>query len=193
MNIEQSGSTQVADIVKNFDYQLRVSDAKVVGIFSDAAGEGKSFALTQLLPHLCDVYKRKTLVVDLTNKPCEILAKAFGVESKARSETQSLEISTRFKNINYVTNDELLIFSKSSLDNYTKINRFIKKCRDDYDLIIVNTSTLKRSKNTIFPEVSLDAAVLVRSKRSLGKNGVILKEILDRDIDLLGIIYNEGV
>jgi tryptophan synthase alpha subunit len=102
---------------------------------------------------------------------------------------------TNVKGLSYVHLENLMFLQtlprpeKSSglMAYYTEISKA-------YDLVFINIKTHKRSHETIVPDLPIDSAVLIRSKRSigLGKTPITL-DVCDREVPVIGIVMNEGV
>ena len=171
--------TSLHTLAKNVDYTLRVHGAKSVLIVSDYEGEGKSTFLKSCAPVISELYEKKILIFDCQD------------DEKSNVDLSQL-LST--PNLSYVRESELSFLSTlppsekiSSLAAY-----FYELCKG-YDIVFVNMKTSRRAEKTVFPYIPLDGAIIVRSKKSVGKmDKHVTEELRDREIPILGLVFNEG-
>jgi hypothetical protein len=170
-------SKQVHSLATKLDYAIRMSGAKSILMASDEQGEGKTSALATCAPVLAELYGKKILVLNMS--------------------TESFE-----KNLSLKNNKNIMIVNTSDLDflndqdeqeKTKRLNTYINEMSESFDQIFININTLRRAEKTKLPDIKIDGAVIIRSEKSLGqKIKPITEDILDREIPILGLIYNEG-
>jgi hypothetical protein len=175
-------------LAKNIDYTLRLSKAKSVLVASDLELEGKSTFLKECLPILAGLYEKKVLVYD-----CQDADEMFDISLNKEEHDQFIQ-STHIPNLDYI-NEKNLFFLKhlSGAEAMSAISSYFNEVSKDYDVVFVNMKTLRRAQNTKIPAVPLDGAIIVRSTKSMGKiQKHVTEELRDRQIPILGLVYNEG-
>lgn len=179
---------ELREIAKNLDYSLRINGCKNVVVMSDRPREGKSAFLAHCLPILCELYDKNVLVFDLQSERNDYLECQLIPIDLHQHEVQK----TRVKGLDYVHASDCIplnIVSDSEMSRI--INIKFEELSAPYDVVFINT---KFAAGSSLPLLPLDGAILVRSRKSLGKaKNEVSNELMDRDIPVLGIVMNEGV
>lgn len=178
-------------IAKNIDYALRINSAKYILVASDCAGEGKSLFLSECIPVLAEIYKKKVLIYDCQVERNDLLEKAMSVSNSKYQFTRQ----TDSKGLDYLHGDDLSFIkglpeaekASSLISHFTEVTR-------NYDVVFINMKTLKRAEKTVLPVLPIDGAILVRSSKSIGdQEKFITNELSDREIPIIGLVRNEGI
>ena len=177
---------ELHNLVKNLDYSLRLNKAKYVLLCSDREGEGKSTFLASCLPLLADIYQKQILIYD-----CQNGEDLIGATNKEINDPFIKK--TAFAGVDYIHQDDLdFIKTAVTEDKVALANTHLVEIAKDYDVVFINMKTLKRADKTTLPALPIDGAVLVRSKKSMGANSKpVTNELLDREIPILGLVWNE--
>lgn len=185
------GLSAIQNISKNLDFSLRLKGSKTVAVVSDRTREGKSAFIVHCLPVFCDLYKRKVLVFDFQPEKNDFLEKNMAISGAGCKFVRNTSVN----GLDYVhVNDLSFLNSLSNSEREREINSYYQELSSGYDIVFVNTKTLKQAGNTNLTVLPIDGAVLVRSNKTLGNKKLpITTEIMDRDIPILGIVMNEGV
>lgn len=169
MSQKDSASLAVHEVVKNLDYSLRLSGASRILIASDKKGEGKTTFAENCLPLLSEIYKRK--IVFITDQSSSAIEGIDNLSSKD------------FAFLTGLKKEEAKASREAYMDELSK----------NYDAIFVDSSTLKRAEKTRLPKFKVDGALLVRTSKTVGSTRLpITEEILDKEIPVIGIVYNEA-
>lgn len=182
---------EIHHIVKNLDYSLRQLKAKYVLLVSDQAEEGKSSFLSACSPLLAEIYQRKILVYDCQNERDDLLEKEFS----ANSESVQFIRSTSIQGLDYLHQDDLeFVKSVPEAERFHLMTNHLTEVAKDYDVVFINMKTLKRAHKTTIPPLPIDGAIIIRSSKSIrSKDRPITDELQDREIPILGLVYNEGL
>jgi hypothetical protein len=169
MKQQDSASLAVHEVVKNLDYSLRLSGASRVLIASDMQGEGKSTFASNCLPLLSEIYKRKVLyITDQSSNAIE------GID-------------------NLTSKDFVFLSGLKKEESDSQRETYMNELGKNYDVVFVDSTTLKRAEKTRLPLINVDGALLVRTKKTIGSSRLpVTEEILDRQIPVIGIVYNEA-
>ena len=178
------------NIVKNFDFALRVKHTKSVLIASDNEKEGKSTFIRECAPVLCNLYKRKVLIFDCQQERQQHLEKTLSPSSINHQFIRE----TSVKGLDYIHAEDLLFLETlPQPEKSSGLIAYFNEISKAYDLVMINMKTFKRADKTVFPAIPIDGAILVRSKKSIGSGKKpITSEIRDREIPIIGIVMNEG-
>ena len=169
MNQQDSASIAVHELVKNLDYSLRLSGAKRVLIASDKQGEGKSTFAANCLPLLGEIYKRKVLFI--TDQSANTIE---GID-------------------NLTSKDFAFLTGLKKADAAAQRETYMNELSKNYDVVFVDSSTLKRAEKTRLPKINVEGALLIRTSKTVGNSRKpITEEILDKEIPIIGIVYNEA-
>ncbi|MFT6070410.1 MAG: Mrp family chromosome partitioning ATPase [Bacteriovoracaceae bacterium] len=169
MKQQDSASLAVHELVKNLDYSLRLSGASRVLIASDKQGEGKSTFAENCLPLLSEIYKRKVLFI--TDQSANAIEGIDNLSSK----------------------DFAFLTGLKKEESQAQREAYMIELSKNYDVVFVDSSTLKRAEKTRLPKIIVDGAILVRSSSTVGsKRKPVTEEILDKEIPVIGIVYNEA-
>lgn len=180
---------QIHGLVKNLDYSLRLKKIKNLGIFSDKQGEGKTTFICSCIPLMAKIYKRKILVLDLSSVKSDEVKRYFTHDVENQN-----HINSRFSNVDYISKDLIdSLNSSEDLNPDQKVETYLKETGKLYDLVVINTNTMRRAEKTVFPEIKFDGAVLLRTDETVGEESVMVNEIKDRNIPIIGTVHNEGI
>jgi hypothetical protein len=184
-----SSNEEINELVKNLDYSLRVKEIKTLGVFSDKQGEGKSTFICACIPLMAKIYNKKILVLDMGTVKTDNVARYFTLD-----DNEETQLNTRFDGVDYISHNLINQLNTSDqLSSDAKVSRYLNDTTKLYDLVVVNTNTLRRAEKTVFPEIVFDGAVLLRTDETVGKESVMVNEIIDRSIPIIGTIHNEGL
>lgn len=178
---------EMHNLVKNLDYSLRLNSAKYVLLASDREGEGKSTFLYSCLPLLAKIYQRQVLIYD-----CQSDESLIGI-SPSQGEEQFIK-KTKYTGVDYIHQDDLTFLKAASAeDKVTLANTHFAEISKDYDVVFINMKTMKRFNKTKIPGLPIDGAILMRSPKSLNESlKPVTNELLDREIPILGLVWNKG-
>ena len=181
---------EIHHIVKNLDYSLRQLKAKFVLLVSDQASEGKSSFLSACSPLLADIYQRKVLIYDCQNEREDLLETELGTIS----DNGQFIRSTSIPGLEYLHQDDLdFIRLAPENERLHLTTNHLTEIAKDYDVVFINMKTLKRASKTTIPALPIDGAIIIRSSKSLRANErPVTSELLDREIPILGLVFNEG-
>jgi hypothetical protein len=180
---------QIHGLIKNLDYSLRLKNVKTLGVFSDKQGEGKSTFICTCVPLMAKIYKKKILVLDMSTVKSDEVKRYFTLDPNAEN-----QLNSRFQGVDYISHNLINQLNTSDvLTSDAKVSTYLSDTAKLYDLVVVNTNTLRRAEKTIFPEIKFDGAVLLRTEETVGEESVMVNEIIDRNIPIVGTIHNEGL
>ncbi|MDF2985998.1 MAG: capsular exopolysaccharide family [Eubacterium sp.] len=172
---------------------------KSIAITSCSNEEGKTQLAADLAINLA-IMGKKILLIDLdfrkTSNSKNDKTRAFGAYGIYQYFTCSVEISdilckTNFENLYYINagkpngNPMSIICSE-------KLGTFINQEEKKYDLIIIDTSSIGDTPDSVIISAMADAAVLI-AKKGYTKISDIIKaqdQLLKADANLIGVILN---
>lgn len=176
----------VHNLAKNLDYSLRLNRAKYVLVASDREGEGKSTFLATCLPVLAQIYQRQVLIYDCqSDETLEGISISQGKEQFTKR--------TNHQGVDYINQDDLsFLKTVGAEDQVALANTHFAEITKEYDVVFINMKTMKRFNKTVIPGLPIDGAVLVRSPKSIDESvKPITDELLDREIPILGLVWNK--
>jgi hypothetical protein len=178
---------EMHNLVKNIDYSIRLNSAKYVLLASDRMGEGKSTFLATCLPLLAKLYSRQVLIYD-----CQSDEQLTGMTS-SESDDQFIK-KTKYPGVDYIHQDDLSFLKTASPeDKVTLANTHFAEISKDYDVVFINMKTMKRFAKTKLPGLPIDGAIIMRSPKSINESiKPITNELQDREIPILGLVWNKG-
>lgn len=184
-------NTNQQNIIKNLDFALRAHKPKSVIIVSDQAKEGKSTFICEYVPYLCDLYDRRILVFDCQTERKDILENTM---ISSHADPQFIHKTTT-KGLDYIhVNDLFFLETLPQPSGISSLTAFFNKISRNYDSVFINIKTLKKADKTVFPGLPIDAAIVVRSKKTLFKKArPVTDELKSRDIPILGLVMNGGL
>lgn len=179
------------NIAKNLDYSLRVKAIKSILVTSDCEREGKSTFIKECAPLLCDLYKRKVLVFDCQLEKNDLLEKSLSTKDVNHQFIRETSVS----GLDYIHSDDLFFLETLPRpEKVTSLVAYFNEVSRVYDVVLINMKTLRRADKTTFPALPIDSAIIVRSRKSIGKKKKLMtEELLDREIPILGLMLNEGI
>jgi hypothetical protein len=178
------------ELARNLDYSLRLNKAKRVLVVSDRRAEGKSFFIKECVPYMAELYQKKILVLDLGLSHDENLKEDLAAKDPIESEI----VETAYPDVDYVSIENLKFLEVADAGEKEKrLDHYVSQLMKFYDNIFINTNTKRNVGATVLPNLLVDGAVIIRSKKSVYHPvKKITDELLDREIPIVGIIDNEG-
>lgn len=178
------------ELARNIDYSIRLNKAKRVLIVSDRRAEGKSFFIKECVPYIADLYQKKILILDLGLSSDENLKDAL----KAKDPIESEIVETAHPEVDYVGLENLKFLDVIDAGEKEKrLDQYVSQLVKFYDNIFINTNTKRNAGATVLPNLFVDGAIIIRSKKSIyNLKKSVTDEVLDREIPIIGIIDNEG-
>ncbi len=168
-------TVELEKVATNVNYLMAKEDLKSLVVISDKKGEGKTTFIYSIAPILNRLYSKRILIINEVIDTTDNLASLLGVK-----ESSEIIAKTSHKGIDYVD------LSLANID--------IKDSYEFYDLILVNTQTKREKSNFDIKSKNIDGAILITSKRSKKLiDGEISNVILDKNIPVVGILYNGGI
>lgn len=166
-------------LANNLNYLVNSKGMKTLLVYSDLKGEGKTEFISTIIPKYCSLFTKRTLIIEMADTLVDNLKDLLEVKKSSND----FVFNTKVKGLDY-----LLV-----QDN--ELNKLVtKEIVDFYDLIIINSKNLN-SDGTIneLPKLNIDGALVIRSKKTLGKTNLKNTNILlDKNIPMVGFIFNEA-
>jgi Mrp family chromosome partitioning ATPase len=171
---------------------IEKNNIRTLAILSEFTIEGKSFFAATLCAALSKFYQKKVLLIDTSTTKNSFSSLVTSAKSK-----DPIIKKTKFENfdIAYIKDFPQ---KDGELTEY-QIDAIAKEYSEDYSLVIIDTTAFGiRNKNNAHPLViarRCDSSILVVSeissnRKELDKFQLNLK---DSHLNLLGVIYNDGV
>lgn len=178
---------EVHNLAKNIDYSLRLNGAKFVLLASDRMGEGKSTFLVNCLPVLSKIYQRQVLIYD-----CQSDEELIGI-SPFQGNDQFIK-KTKYSGVDYIHQDDLSFLNSANPEDKVSVaNSHFLEISKDYDVVFINMKTMNKFNKTKIPGLPIDGAIIMRSRKSINESlKPITNELQDREIPILGLVWNEG-
>lgn len=178
----QSISTQNVDLIDEIstkiNYLISAKNLKTLLIYSENKSEGKTTCILNIAPSLCNLYKKRVLILDHSDKSTDSLENLL----EANEVADEIILKTKYSGVDYIR--------QSALDDK---NIKLNDLTSFYDLVLVNTTNYNDESKISIPPITYDGAILVRTNNTLGnKVGKNSKNVLDINIPIVGIILNEG-
>jgi len=165
-------------IATKINYLISSSDSKTLLVYSDNKSEGKTTAILSIAPVMRSLYQRRVLILDHSNKATDDLEKLLVTQDF----DDNFVSKTKFSGVDFIR--------QSTLDDKSIS---LEHLEEYYDLVLVNTTNYRDETKVSIPTIKYDGALLVRTNKSLGnKMGINSKNVLDINIPIIGIIFNEG-
>lgn len=174
-------------------------DTKVISITSCDASDGKSTVSFEISKSLCEIGK-KVLYIDADMRK-SLFAERFTNEKEPTGLSHYLSGQSEFEDTVYTTNKENLdvIFSGKFPTNPAELlsgDRFpqlIKKAREIYDFIIIDTPPLGLVSDAMLCVAQSDGAIMViSSERTKSKNAKQVKATIEKTgVKIIGCVLNE--
>lgn len=164
-NIVISNDSNSLQVLKNMEFSLRTKCPKTILVTADYPEEGHGEFTLDLIKDLTTVYGHQIFVLDLN--------------------TDSILNSDSYKNMKYQNISELDYLENDNIKFKIYLDELSK--HNDYTFII---HQVKRNiTSTTLPETKFDAAIIVRTSKSIGlnKSRYITNLIKDADLPVLGL------
>lgn len=174
------------ELIKNLEHNMQLSQAKSIFIYSELEEEGVTTFIDTTIPALSQIYNKKTLVFDMSRKNIDCMDFMERLDGPKDGFIEKTNIS----NIDYLELKSLTFLKGLSREErIIKANSFYNELVNLYDVVFIKNSAKK-----LIPPFKLDGAVLIKSKKSDSlKETSLTNKLKDRNIPLLGLVYNEGL
>lgn len=162
------------EVLRNLDFWTRAKSTKNILFASDYHGEKHFQTAHELAHHFQEIYRRSVVILDLRQDATEIVGETVGDD------------------IQYQNARELVWLYTGEKINDRKLDAHVKALSEQNSIVFLIQDVRRNVIDTRLPEIEMDAAVLIRSKRSVGagKKRFVTDLIKDARLPILGLIYN---
>jgi capsular exopolysaccharide synthesis family protein len=170
---------------------------KVLGITSAASGEGKTFCAYHLAQSFATIGKR-TLLIDFDFYNSQ-LTQSLNLENErgyldyAASRDGQIIYQTPKPNLFLVPSGKAKIHEAGGIDSQDEkiLDQFIRSCRDDFDIILIDTSPVGITPEYLTLNKYVDYTLLIAKDQVTEKNDLQrISQLIDQNRIKGGIIYN---
>ena len=171
--------------------------AKVLGITSAASGEGKTFCAYHLAQSFAAIGKR-TLLIDFDFYNSQLtqslnLGDELGYLDYVASDKEQIIYQTPKPNLFLVPSGKVKIHKAGGIDSHDEkiLEQFIKRCREDFDIILIDTSPVGITPEYLTLNKYVDYTLLIAKDQVTEKSDLQrISQLIDQNRIKGGIIFN---
>jgi len=178
-NLENVQLPPLDEIVTNLNYLIASKNIKTLLVFSENKGEGKSHFIYSVSPVFDSIYNKRVLILDFSESGTDSLNEIL----ETNQSQSDLVFNTKFKGVDYISDVDPI-----------NLNIIESEVISFYDLVLINSTNYRNEQNLAIPDFNIDGAIIIRTDKTLNsKFGKVTNSILDKNIPIVGIVYNGAI
>lgn len=176
-----------AAILAKIHYAVKIKGIKSLGIHSEFKQEGKTHFCLSLGAFLKEIYDLSVIIFNISLDG-----------DKQIEEMTNDQVSNNGHYIDFFASVDLFLgknlvsdISETQVNTHI-FNRQLDKLTKEYDLVLVDTVSFNGKRDFSNIIIETDDNIFLSSKKSLNTNKFLVQnELISRNTDILGIVYNE--
>lgn len=181
----------------NIGFSDPYNKVKTISVISSIPNEGKTTVAANLSISLA-YSDKKVLLVDADLRKPEEMKKNYESSNKGltdfllgNSEVEDIVYDTNVKNLFYIPSGSKTPFSSELLDS-SSFSDFVKKAKDKFDFVIVDTSSLSTAIDAALISVITDGSLLVLASGKVSRKSFISakKQLEIASAKIIGVVLN---